>query len=316
MEATNQIKIREIFSILTQGIEVLQYEVDRITGKSSVNGRILWIDSDIYRLCIDTYRPTIADRVKGFIPPGVYLRDISEVRAGLDSFHFRKHKKAPVESTHCLSLVASERTVTVEFPSKFTRDWFYERFVLMSNDIISSSEAATRRFRFRQPTLPVDSATRDDVERFRVLLDRGFEVYHHDRSGKVQKAILSFHGDSNCFLLKPVKAPFLKLFKMEPMRIMLDDVSEIRPGSHSYGFVKTNSTDLDDETFALVGSECVFELQVINSKARDTMVERLYQFIEQYSRSSSSNLSGRDKMLPSSHLMNQMNEINVEFNEP
>ena len=28
---------------------------------------------------------------------------------------------------------------------------------------------------------------------------------------------------------------------------MLDDVSEIRPGSHSYGFVKTNSTDLDDE---------------------------------------------------------------------
>lgn len=30
-------------------------------------------------------------------------------------------------------------------------------------------------------------------------------------------------------------------------RILLDDVSEVRPGSHSYGFVKTNSTDLDDE---------------------------------------------------------------------
>jgi hypothetical protein len=59
--------------------------------------------------------------VKGFIPPGVYLRDISEVRAGLDSFHFQKHKKAPVEPTHCLSLVASERTITVEFPSRVIR---------------------------------------------------------------------------------------------------------------------------------------------------------------------------------------------------
>mmetsp|Transcript_26523 Transcript_26523/g.28926 ORF Transcript_26523/g.28926 Transcript_26523/m.28926 type:complete len:319 (+) Transcript_26523:304-1260(+) len=315
MNETNQIKIREIFSILTQGIEVLQYEVDRSTGKSNVHGRIFWIDSDIYRLCIDTYRPTIADRVKGFIPPGVYLRDISEVRAGLDSYHFRKHKKAPVEPTHCLSLVASERTVTVEFPSKFTRDWFYERFILMSNDIIGSTEQLSRRFRLRRTNIGNNSvASRDDIDRFRVLLDRGFEVMHHDRSGVVQKAILSFHGPSNSFVLKPVKSFFLKFFKVEPLRILLDDVSEVRPGSHSYGFVKTNSTDLDNETFALIGTEAVFELQLINTAARDLMVERIYQFIQQYSKQSNNNLNTLDYLVPSSLLNSPIatNQINIE----
>jgi hypothetical protein len=52
MSDTNQIKIREIFSILTQGIEVLQYEVDRATSKSTVHGRIFWIvSSSRLRIC-------------------------------------------------------------------------------------------------------------------------------------------------------------------------------------------------------------------------------------------------------------------------
>jgi hypothetical protein len=37
------------------------------------------------------------------------------------------------------------------------------------------------------------------------------------------------------------------------------------------------------QTFAIVGSECVFEIQVINAKARDLMVERIFQFVMQYS---------------------------------
>jgi hypothetical protein len=195
--------------------------------------------------------------VKGLIPPGVYLRDISEVRAGLDSYHIQHHQKPPIEATHVLSIVASEKTITVEFPSKFTRDWFHERFILMSNDIISAAEQSSRRFRVMQRerlSLNLSSqnhhftlASRDDLERFRVLLDRGFEVKHHDRSGKVQKAILSFHSPSNSFVLKPSKSSMLKLFRVEPLKIALDDVSEVRPGSHAYGFVKTGSTDMDDE---------------------------------------------------------------------
>jgi hypothetical protein len=87
----------------------------------------------------------------------------------------------------------------------------------MSNDIISLAEKASRRFRVRRNAHDFNLASRDDIERFRVLLDRGFEVKHHDRSGKIQKAILSFHTPSNSFMLKPVKTSMIKLFRVEPM---------------------------------------------------------------------------------------------------
>jgi hypothetical protein len=57
---------------------------------------------------------------------------------------------------------------------------------------------------------------REDAERLRVLLERGFEVLHHDRnSGKVQKAIFTFHGPSNSLMLKPVNTSFLRIFRVE-----------------------------------------------------------------------------------------------------
>lgn len=88
----------------------------------------------------------------------------------------------------------------------------------MSNDIISLAEKASRRFRIRRNVMSdFNLASRDDIERFRVLLDRGFEVKHHERSGKIQKAILSFHSPSNSFMLKPVKTSMIKLFRVEPM---------------------------------------------------------------------------------------------------
>jgi hypothetical protein len=59
---------------------------------------------------------------------------------------------------------------------------------------------------------------REDAERLRVLLERGFEVLHHDRnSGKVQKAIFTFHGPSNSLMLKPVNTSFLRIFRIEPL---------------------------------------------------------------------------------------------------
>jgi hypothetical protein len=92
----------------------------------------------------------------------------------------------------------------------------------MSNDIISITEQSIRKYRIRKaPSLSfIEHHTfvgKDDIDRFRVLLDRGFEVTHHDRSGKVQKAILSFHGPSSSLILKPIKSTFLKLFRVDPL---------------------------------------------------------------------------------------------------
>ena len=75
-------------------------------------------DSDIYRICVDSVRPSMAERAQGKIPPGVYLRDIAEIREGAESFHFTENKSPPRNSNNCLSLVGSEKTISLELPSK------------------------------------------------------------------------------------------------------------------------------------------------------------------------------------------------------
>lgn len=75
-------------------------------------------DSDIYRICVDSIRPSMAERAQGKIPPGIYLRDIAEIREGAESFQFTENKVPPRDINNCLSLVGSERTISLELPSK------------------------------------------------------------------------------------------------------------------------------------------------------------------------------------------------------
>lgn len=79
------------------------------------------------------------------------------------------------------------------------------------------------------------------------------------------------------------------------------DISEIRPGSHSFGFVKTGSTEFDMEVklnilwdfmyscyylfsqnLSIVGTETVLDLQLINNTARDLFAERFFNFVLSY----------------------------------
>ena len=50
--------------------------------------------------------------------PGLYMRDIAEVREGFDSFDFKKNTNAPTDPDLCLSLIGSERTISLELPGK------------------------------------------------------------------------------------------------------------------------------------------------------------------------------------------------------
>ena len=75
-------------------------------------------DSDILRVCVDDKRSTLIDRAKGKMSPGLYMRDIAEVREGFDSFDFKKNTNAPTDPDLCLSLIGSERTISLELPGK------------------------------------------------------------------------------------------------------------------------------------------------------------------------------------------------------
>jgi hypothetical protein len=116
-------KIREAFAILTQGVEMVHYDVKstKKAGVPSKKTKIVWMDSDILRFCVDDSRPTLIDRAKGKMPPGIYMRDIAEVRAGDESFDFRENMFRPADPECCLSLIGTERTLSLELPGKVTR---------------------------------------------------------------------------------------------------------------------------------------------------------------------------------------------------
>lgn len=46
------------------------------------------------------------------------MRDIAEVRGGFDSYDFTKNTNAPTDPDLCLSLIGSERTISLELPGK------------------------------------------------------------------------------------------------------------------------------------------------------------------------------------------------------
>jgi hypothetical protein len=81
---------------------------------------------------VDDRRPTLIDRAKGKTSPGLYMRDIAEVRGGDFSYDFQKNVSRPANADLCLSLIGSERTISLELPGKMERDWFLERLQLVA----------------------------------------------------------------------------------------------------------------------------------------------------------------------------------------
>eukprot|EP01038_Epipyxis_sp_PR26KG_P013980 gene13980-18750_t len=277
----SNLKIREVFSILSQGVEMVQYSLnnrDKKYSKGNRSTKIVWMDSDIYRICVDTNRLSLADRSKGIIPNGLYLRDISEVREGSDSFDFSKIP--PKDSDCCLILVGSESSISLELPSKFTRDWFLVRLRLLVKDILVEREQIIRKYKILDNCRSLSIQDIPYVHNITSVLERGVQVLHHQRIGKIEKSILSYESSCNSLTLQPLQKSWGSSSTVLKLRIA--DIAEIRPGSHSLGFVKTNSTNLDSETIAIVGTENVFELQFINEDTRDIFADRLFLFLLYY----------------------------------
>jgi hypothetical protein len=77
-------------------------------------------EPDILRICVDTERLNQRARQGGKVPPGLYLRDIGEVREGARAYDFTNvpHPTAPGDDDQCLSLIGSERTICLKMKTK------------------------------------------------------------------------------------------------------------------------------------------------------------------------------------------------------
>lgn len=112
------VKIREAFSILSQGIEITQYNYSMTSLKSFKLHGVLWLDSNMFRICLDTARSTVSERIRGKIPPGIYLRDMCEVRPGFDTVNVKFNRVKPESPDQVLTMIGTENSYTVELPSK------------------------------------------------------------------------------------------------------------------------------------------------------------------------------------------------------
>jgi len=255
-----------------------QFETNPDTRASSITKRIVWMDSDIYRICVDTVRPSMAERAQGKIPPGLYLRDISEIREGANSFQFSENATPPENAQCCLSLVGSERTISLELPSKFTRDWFLTRFRLLAEDILVDQEREVRKYKIWEKVRQLNPIEVQSVAKLQGLLERGIQVLHHELNGNIINAVLRYASVSNDLQLISTTQGIL-FSKESIMSLNISDISEVRPGSHSLAFVRSGSTANDTETLSIISSENVFNLQFINEVARDMFTQRLFLFI-------------------------------------
>jgi hypothetical protein len=96
---------------------MIHFDASARRGQTNIK-KIVWLDPDILRICVDTARPSQQDRAKGKIPPGLYLRDIGQVREGANAYDFTHNPEPPTADEQCLSMIGSERTICLQLPSK------------------------------------------------------------------------------------------------------------------------------------------------------------------------------------------------------
>lgn len=270
-------KIREAYQILTQGIEITHYDPK---SKKPKQTKIMWIDPEILRVCVDKARPNLRDKAKGRIPPGVYLRDIALVQRGVAAHAFKTRAIQPPDEdpNTCFTLIGTEMAISMQLPSAYAQEWFADRFDLIIADVLTEEERTTRAKHiggYREP-----QHDREVSEQMEVLLQRGVQVLHHNVEGRIQNSVLVFENNTNRLTLQAAERSFFGFgFSSKFLGLDLADVVEIRPGTHSLGFVKTNSTDKFPECLSIIGTEACLDLQLATNKARDLFVTKLRLFL-------------------------------------
>lgn len=248
--------VREAFHILIQGVELTHYEVNNGLRRTfSIQPKVVWLNPDSLRLCVSVSRPPV---VQSKVYTGVYLRDITDVVGGADTFGFASQPEPPSSHEQCLSLVASENTLCLQLPSEFSRDWFLERIRLLCDDILTANERSLResiswtkmnnRLVFKDSFTEIARTTQE-------LLEKGVAVLCHTPSGDITESTLLYNANEERLIVSKTAGGIFK-FAARDRGVNVSDIYSLRPGTHSYGFVQTNSQNEKQENVSRVTVFC------------------------------------------------------------
>jgi hypothetical protein len=110
--------VEEGMKVLLQGVEMIHYD---ISASETQKRKVVWVDAEIHRICVYYAKPeekNAKDIEKGKVCPGIYFRDLSEVRLGYGCYDFMEDADPPENEDQCLALIGSERSICLELPSK------------------------------------------------------------------------------------------------------------------------------------------------------------------------------------------------------
>ena len=105
---------------------------------------------------------------------------------------------------------------------------------------------------------------------------------HHHPNGKIILSYLHFFEETNRFEVVPVETT--GVLAKKNIGLQVGDVTEIRPGTHSLGFIRTDSSERQAECMSLIGSENSIDIQLPTNKGRDMLLHKLVLFVESWGR--------------------------------
>jgi len=121
-----------------------------------------------------------------------------------------------------------------------------------------------------------------------VILQRGMHVLCHHPSGAILKSVLTFDSQQRALVLKPSERGLFGLGPSKPPIVTtIADISEVRCGCHSLGFVRTGSLTKFAESFSIISSGTVMDITLASSAARDILVDKLRSLLKKYRSSAS-----------------------------
>mmetsp|Transcript_796 Transcript_796/g.2703 ORF Transcript_796/g.2703 Transcript_796/m.2703 type:complete len:498 (+) Transcript_796:103-1596(+) len=254
--------------LLEKGAQCIKFNYNGGYPKSE---RIVWLtedeDHNVARICVGSRGEYQRRESIGFSQKGVTVTDIADVRKGASTYAIRIAAE-DADPERCLSIVGSERTLDLMMLDKATRDTLYEALLVY---VDASVPEDTKRTRQREtwalrvyPTLaalssPIRLSMADVVEvaRFRDILAQGIGCDFLEP----QAVVGGFRRTTGVIWLDTARQRlFLLPDKVEGVAptahgVDVNDVSEVRPGRSSMGFLRMGNDAEEDIYITIIGSE-------------------------------------------------------------
>ncbi|ETW00017.1 hypothetical protein H310_07457 [Aphanomyces invadans] len=193
---------------------------------------------------------------------GLYLADIAEVRPGLATYSFSQSPLLPI-ADKCFSIIGSERTLSLEMPSRNARDQAVSRFRVLV-DVLQGPECILASREWMTPTVAGKPLPPSKIENVYASLLAGVHVLRHSNKVRAVDHILWVDLTTQTLHCGTTKQPPLA------RGVALTDITEIRKGVNSHGFSIAAEPPIA-ECFSVIGSERTLDCQVHSVSVRDTI---------------------------------------------